>query len=144
MVVICQKCHSLHIRPELPCITVVYTFFLIHHSVYIIISIKITFSIFSKFLFYREKIINLAVSLRQAFSMMIDSLQIPAKNTSNRQQHIFSFKIDTRSHFTIQKMKYSIKNFFSKCHQIRRKLRIWSHLPKKSLMQNFNFCAVLS
>ena len=27
--------------------------------------------------------------------------------------------------------------------QIRRKLRIWSHLLKKSLMENFIFCAVL-
>ena len=26
--------------------------------------------------------------------------------------------------------------------QIRRKLRIWSHLQKKSLMENFIFCAV--
>ena len=32
-------------------------------------------------------------------------------------------------------------NFFSKCDQIRRKLRIWSHLLKKSLMENFIFCA---
>ena len=37
-------------------------------------------------------------------------------------------------------MKFSIKDFFSKCDQIRRKLRIWSHLLKKSLMENFIFC----
>ena len=43
---------------------------------------------------------------------------------------------------TAQKMKFSIKDFFSKCEQIRRKLRIWSHLLKKSLMENFIFCAV--
>ena len=43
---------------------------------------------------------------------------------------------------TAQKMKFSIKDFFSKCDQIRRKLHIWSHLLKKSLMQNFFFCAV--
>ena len=41
-----------------------------------------------------------------------------------------------------QKMKFSIKDFLSKCDQIRRKLRIWSHLLKKSLMGNFFFCAV--
>ena len=46
-------------------------------------------------------------------------------------------------HHTTQKMKFSIKDFFSKCDQIRRKLRIWSHLLKKSLMENFNFCAAL-
>ena len=39
-------------------------------------------------------------------------------------------------------MKFSIKDFFSKCDQIRRKLQIWSHLLKKSLMKNFIFCAV--
>ena len=43
---------------------------------------------------------------------------------------------------TAQKMKFSIKDFFSKCDQIRRKLRIWSHLLKKSLMENFVFCVV--
>ena len=39
-------------------------------------------------------------------------------------------------------MKFPVKNFFSKCDQIRRKLRIWSHLLKKSLMENFIFCSV--
>ena len=44
---------------------------------------------------------------------------------------------------TTQKIKFSIKDFFSKCDQIRRKMRIWSHLLNKSLMENFIFCAVL-
>ena len=39
-------------------------------------------------------------------------------------------------------MKFSIKDFFSKCDQIRRKLQIWSHLLNKSLMENLIFCAV--
>ena len=39
-------------------------------------------------------------------------------------------------------MKFSIKGFFSKCDQILRKLRISSHLLKKSLMENFISCAV--
>ena len=42
---------------------------------------------------------------------------------------------------TAQKMKFSIMDFFSKCDQIRSFLRIWSHLVKKSLMENFIFCA---
>ena len=42
-----------------------------------------------------------------------------------------------------KKMKFAIKDFFSKFVQIRRKLRIWSHLRKKSLTGNFIFCAVL-
>ena len=39
-------------------------------------------------------------------------------------------------------MKTSIKDFFSKCDQIDRFLRIWSHLLNKSLMENYIFCAV--
>ena len=39
-------------------------------------------------------------------------------------------------------MKFSIKDFFSKCDQIHRKQWIWSHLLKKSLMENFIFCGV--
>ena len=43
---------------------------------------------------------------------------------------------------TTQKMKFSVKDFFSKCDQIRSLLGIWSRLLKKSLMENFIFCAV--
>ena len=39
-------------------------------------------------------------------------------------------------------MKFSIKDFLSKCGQIRSILRIWSHLLTKSLMENFIFGAV--
>ena len=39
-------------------------------------------------------------------------------------------------------MMFSIKGVFSKCDQIRRKLRIWSQLAKKSLTENFIFCPV--
>ena len=45
---------------------------------------------------------------------------------------------------TVQKMRFSIKDFFSKCDQIRRKLGNWPHLLKKSLMENFIFCAVVN
>ena len=40
--------------------------------------------------------------------------------------------------YSAQKMKFSIKDFFSKCVENQ----IWSHLMKKSLMENFTFCAV--
>ena len=40
-------------------------------------------------------------------------------------------------------MKFSIKDFLSKCHQIHKNLRIWSRLLKKSWTQNFIFCAVI-
>ena len=39
-------------------------------------------------------------------------------------------------------MKFSIKDFVSKSNQIRSFLWIWSHLLKKSLMENFIFCGV--
>ena len=46
-------------------------------------------------------------------------------------------------HCTAQKIKFATKDFFSKCDQIRKKLRIWSHLLKKFLMENFIFlCSV--
>ena len=47
---------------------------------------------------------------------------------------------------TAQKMKFSIKDFFSKFDQIhnflRFGLRIWSHLLTKLPMENFIICAV--
>ena len=39
-------------------------------------------------------------------------------------------------------MKFSIKDFFSKYDQIRRKLRIYLDLLKKSLIDDFIFCVV--
>ena len=54
--------------------------------------------------------------------------------------HVFSksFKTD----LTTQKMKFSIKDFFSKCDQIRSFLWIWSHLLKTSYIENFISCTV--
>ena len=45
---------------------------------------------------------------------------------------------------TTEKMKFSIKDFFSKCDQIRRKLKksLMKNLLKKPLMKNLVFCAV--
>ena len=43
---------------------------------------------------------------------------------------------------TAQKIKFFIKDLFSKCDQIHRKLRIWSDLLEKSLMENFIFCVM--
>ena len=39
-------------------------------------------------------------------------------------------------------MKSSSKDFLSECDEIRSTLRIWSHLQKKSLMENFIYCIV--
>ena len=41
-----------------------------------------------------------------------------------------------------KKMKFPILDFFSKCDKICRKLYVWSHLPRKSLMGNFVSSAV--
>ena len=54
------------------------------------------------------------------------------------QKSIFCYEISTA-----QKMKFSSKDFFSKCDQIRFFLQISSHLLKKPLIENFIFCAVL-
>ena len=40
---------------------------------------------------------------------------------------------------TVQKIKFSIKDCFTKCDQIRSSLGIWSHLLKIPLMENFIF-----
>ena len=49
-----------------------------------------------------------------------------------------------RKEVTKMKMKFSIKDFSSKCGKIRSFLRIWSKLLTQSLMEDFNFCAVWS
>ena len=41
-------------------------------------------------------------------------------------------------------MKFSIKDFFSKCDQICSFRRIWLHLLNKSVMENFIFCALMN
>ena len=45
-------------------------------------------------------------------------------------------------YYTAQKIKFSTKDFPSKCDQIRRELRIWSHSRKKSPTENLIFCTV--
>ena len=61
-------------------------------------------------------------------------LGAPSKKTFRKFVSNFFRKISTA-----QKMKFSIKDFFSKCEQILSFLWIWSHLLKKSLMVNFIF-----
>ena len=47
-------------------------------------------------------------------------------------------------HCTKNEVFFFIKDFFSKCDQIRRKLLIGSHLLTKPWMENFIFCGVTS
>ena len=60
------------------------------------------------------------------------------------EENVLVFQNEPLLMITTQKMKFSIKDFFCKCDQIRRKLLIWSHLLKKCLMENFNFCVMVS
>ena len=60
--------------------------------------------------------------------------------TQNKiKSHFFSWKVLFLFCYTAQKMKFSIKDLFGKCGQSRSFLRIWSHLLKKCLMENFIF-----
>ena len=61
-----------------------------------------------------------------------------SKESQNKTLHHLAQKY----FFNAQKMKFFIKDFFSKYDQIRSFLWIWSHLLKKSLMENFIFCEV--
>ena len=56
---------------------------------------------------------------------------------------LFTRKRSCPKVYSARKMKFSIKDFFSKRYHIRNKLRISSHLLKNSLMENFIFCVVL-
>ena len=67
------------------------------------------------------------------------------KNTSGRlllKDNLSQSILLTLWPITTQQLKFSIKDFSSNCHQIRSFLRIWSHSPEKSLMENIIFCAV--
>ena len=57
--------------------------------------------------------------------------------------YVFWNFILNKFYFTAQKVKFHIKDLVSKCDQIPSFLRVWSHLLKKSLMENFIFlCSV--
>ena len=49
---------------------------------------------------------------------------------------------DVKTQTTAQKIKFTMKGFFSKFDQIHRKLLIWWHLLKNYFIKNFIFCAV--
>ena len=65
----------------------------------------------------------------------------------NNKEHLWKLQLDLgKFRFllptTAQKMKFFIKDFFNECDEISRFLQIWSHLLKKSLMENFNLYAM--
>ena len=69
------------------------------------------------------------------FNVIINAIYINVLNIN-----LNSFKLTINN---VQKMKFYIEDFLSKCDQIRRKLRIWSHLLKKSLMETSFFVKCL-
>ena len=76
---------------------------------------------------------------------MQHSLSLPRNRSTVSFCFWVRYQMDTISiisMITAQKMKFSITDFFSKCDQIRTFLQNWLHLLKKSLMENFIFCAV--
>ena len=80
--------------------------------------------------------------------MRFPRLRIQKRKSLLGSNFTWNFKLLTRVSWvlinTAQKMKFSIKDFFSKYDQVRSFLRIWSHLLKKSLMEDFSFGAVLA
>ena len=58
-------------------------------------------------------------------------------------QMAFSFCSSKRHIHCTKKLSFLLGDFYSKCDQIRKRLRIWSDLLKKYLMENFIFCAVI-
>ena len=60
---------------------------------------------------------------------------------SNEVLQTFEFHKNIVIHIA-QKTKFCVEDFFSQCDQIRKAMGNWSHLLKKSLLENFNFFAV--
>ena len=105
--------------------------------------------------FYKEKIAKSSakISAFQGVSASISvlSFPIPVLVSSRTDDMYFIYRLQNvvlniprlLQSYTTEKMKFFIKDFFSKCDQIRRKMGIWSHLLKKSLIENFILCVVL-
>ena len=70
-------------------------------------------------------------------AFLFDIFNKLARWFNHQQSYLKKIVVDTA-----QKMRFAIKDFFSKCDKIRRKLRIWSHLLNKSLMEILIFCAL--
>ena len=82
---------------------------------------------------------NYAFFYTQSFESQIAQIAQKSIYEQKVMETILNYHIQLSS-ATAQKMKFSIKDFFSKCYQICSFLRIWSHLLKISLMENFIFC----
>ena len=82
--------------------------------------------------------LKISVSFIKRRKSLIKTLKriIPSVDLCGNPRIISNHSLKNEPTFSAQKVKFSIKDFFSK------KLRIWSHLLKKSLMKNFILCAM--
>ena len=93
-------------------------------------------------------IVILATAICQQIWLTFQSSEIilifqVTENTRRKSKYctviVQSYVLVYLRYHTVQKMKVK-KNFFRKYDQIRSFLRIWRHLLRKSLMENFIFC----
>ena len=70
------------------------------------------------------------------------SLTISSENVTKSAENCRFGQIYLRNNGKLHFLCSAIKDFFSKCDQIRRKLRIWSRLLRKYLMGIFFFCVL--
>ena len=94
------------------------------------------------YIFTRKEIQNIGKFYEDDIDTFVVSLSFFGSFPYSFSNGFLSCMVSIRSRPTAQKMKFSIKDFFNKCDQIRSFLWIWSHLLKKFLMENFIFCTV--
>ena len=85
-----------------------------------------------------SRMINGNKNQSQTLNQYLDFLIDPSFQGVNR---LFVFLFENNA-LTVQKMKFSIRDFFSKGDHIDRFRRIWLYLPKKTLMVNLIFRVV--
>ena len=102
-------------------------------------SVIFSFSLVNSTILSIAILCHLIYASEQCCRLILRALEISVISRKRRNL-IQSDRHPYYSKSTGQKMKFSIKDSFSKCDQIHRFLQIWSHLPKKSLMENFIFC----
>ena len=99
---------------------------------------------------FRKKVISSETGRRQSNIRLLiakpDAEFLPEWGKGKWNRDDIMRKFIKLSHFskaiTAHKMKFSIKDFFSKCDQICSFLRISLHCLNNSLMENLIFCAV--
>ena len=91
----------------------------------------------NRYIFYAMSPISITVVFKLAPNWKHESILFVANEVFDRKIN------EALKNITLhKKTKFFITHFFIKCGQIWRKLQIWSHLLKKSVMENI-FCALL-